>query len=396
MTQTAVFLPGAGTMVPTIDMTATVQTATAAANTQATATSAAATAAAQGDSDGDGLSNAQEGLIGTDPNNPDTDADQLTDGQEVLIYVTDPLNRDTDMDSFSDGQEVLVLGSDPLNPFDPVNPGPMPTRPMPPGPMPTKPMPPGPMPTQPGPPTRTPGPPPVTLTFTPLPTFTVTPSVTPPPPNTPVPTPTNTPVPPTFTPTVTYTPEPPPTSVTLVCGPAPVIDGIFNPSNWPAVPFAQFSAASNPARRVEIYAVKNGGNLYFAYLMNDPVADPSDQLRVQFDTLGNQGDPDAPDRLLMVNRDGAWEVWAGIGSNSDIQLWDSTYSSGNWTVASSDSGSQWIAEIQINTAAEMPGLADPFGMMSQVNFVTALATWPTGADGNNASTWQAVGNPSCP
>ncbi len=299
-----------------------------------------------------------------------------------------------------------MLGSDPLNPFDPVNPGPMPTKPMPPGPMPTKPMPPGPMPTMPGPPTRTPsppgpptrtpGPPPATLTFTPLPTFTVPPSETPPPPSTP--TPTFTAVPPTMTsaPTVTYTPEPPPGSAALVCAPAPVIDGIFNPSEWPAAPFAQFSAASNPARRVEVYAVKNGASLYFAYLMNDPVADPSDQLRVQFDTLGNQGDPDASDRLLIVNRDGAWEVWAGIGSNSDIQLWDSTYSSSSWTVANSESGSQWVAEFQVNAAAGLPGLADPFGMMSQVNFVTALATWPAGADGNNASTWQPVGNPSCP
>jgi len=194
---------------------------------------------------------------------------------------------------------------------------------------------------------------------------------------------------------VTYTPEPP-GGVAIACAPPPIIDGIFDPSTWPAAPFAQFSATSNPARRVEVYFVKNGGNLYLAYLMNDPVADPTEQLRVMFDTLGNQGDPDASDRFLIANRDGTWEVWAGIGSNSDIQQWDSTYTSGNWTVATGDSGSQWVAEIQIDAAVEMPGLTDPFGMMSQVNFVTALATWPSGADGNNASTWQAVGNPSCP
>jgi len=153
---------------------------------------------------------------------------------------------------------------------------------------------------------------------------------------------------------------------------------------------------TNPARRVEVYFVKNAGNLYLVYLMNDPVNDSTDELRISFDTLGNQGDPDAVDRFFRVNRDGTWEVWAGIGSNSDLQRWDSTYSSGNWTVAISDSGSQWAAEIQINASAEMPGLSDPFGMMSQVQFSPALATWPSGADGNNASTWQSVNNPTCP
>jgi hypothetical protein len=129
--------------------------------------------------------------------------------------------------------------------------------------------------------------------------------------------------------------------------------------------------------------------------MNDPVDDPTDQLRVFFDTLGDRGDPDATDRLLRVNRVGTWEVWSGIGSNSDSQYWDSTYSSGNWTVEVSDSGSQWVVEIEINGAAEMPALANPFGVMSQVQFSPALATLPIGADGNNADTWQLVNNPDC-
>ena len=129
--------------------------------------------------------------------------------------------------------------------------------------------------------------------------------------------------------------------------------------------------------------------------MNDPVDESTDQLRVFFDTLGNQGDPDAADRMLRVNRDGTWEVWSGIGSNSDFQLWDSTYSSSNWTVEVSDSGSQWVVEMEIDGAAEIPGLANPFGMMSQVGFSSALATWPIDADGNNADTWQLVNNPDC-
>jgi len=425
LTQTAVVLPETQTVIAALDMTATVQTATAAAVSQATATSAAATAAAQGDSDGDGLSNAQEGLIGTDPFNPDTDADQLSDGQEVLIYATEPLRVDTDMDSFGDGNEVLIIGSDPLDPFDPVGPmppSPKPPTPKPPGPPtktpempgpPTKtPGPPGPptkTPGPPGPPTRTPGPPgpptitsgppTITSTFTPTPSITWTPSVTPMPPETPMPTETPTPSETptaslTPSPTTTYTPEPPP-GTSIICYPAPVIDGLFQPSTWPAAPFAQFSALTNPSRQVEFYFVKNSGSLYLAFLISDPVNDPTDQLRVFFDTLDDQGDPDASDRVILINRDGTSEVWAGIGSNSDSELWDSTYSSTNWTVAVSDSGSQWVVEMEVDATAEMPGLTNPFGMMSQVQFTGDLATWPTGADGNNASTWQAVDNPNC-
>jgi hypothetical protein len=170
---------------------------------------------------------------------------------------------------------------------------------------------------------------------------------------------------------------------------------VFQPSTWPETSFTQFFAPTNPSRQVQVYFVKNSGNYYLAFLMNDPVDDPTDQLRVSFDTLGDQGDPDAADRLLHVNRNGTWEVWSGIGSNSDSQLWDSTYSSSNWTVEASDSGSQWVVEIEIDGAAEMPALVNPFGMMSQVQFTPALATWPVDADGNNAGTWQLVNNPDC-
>jgi hypothetical protein len=390
MTQTAVFIPGTETITGPVDLTATAQTATAAADLQATATSAAGTADAQGDSDGDGLSNAQEGVIGTDPFNSDTDGDGLSDGQEVLIYGTNPLNIDTDMDGFGDGQEVLVLLSDPLNPNDPVNQ--MPPGPKPPGP--PTPIPPKP----PGPPTRTPGPPPMppSPTFTPLPpppTATFTPL--PPPP-----TATFTPLPPpptatwTPSPTPTYTPEPGP-GPEIVCAPPATIDGFFNPSSWPSTPFVQFTGQTNPARRVEIYFVKNSGNIYLAFLMNDPVGDSSDEMRVMFDANGNGGDPDAADRFVRVNRNGDWEVWAGIGSNSDSQAWDSTYPGTNWNVASSDGGSQWTVEMSVNSTTEMPGLANPFRMMSQVQFTTDLAIWPSGADGNNASNWQTVINPAC-
>ena len=58
------------------------------------------------DSDGDSLTDLREKDIGTDPHNWDTDADGLSDHEEVTIWKTDSLNPDTDGDGFVDGQEV--------------------------------------------------------------------------------------------------------------------------------------------------------------------------------------------------------------------------------------------------------------------------------------------------
>jgi hypothetical protein len=58
------------------------------------------------DNDQDGLTNEQEEELGTDPNNPDTDGDGLTDGEEVEDYDCDPLLVDTDGDDLDDGDEI--------------------------------------------------------------------------------------------------------------------------------------------------------------------------------------------------------------------------------------------------------------------------------------------------
>jgi len=58
------------------------------------------------DPDHDGLTNLQEFQNGTDPHNPDTDGDGLTDGQEVLMYHTSPVLFSTDGTGISDGIEV--------------------------------------------------------------------------------------------------------------------------------------------------------------------------------------------------------------------------------------------------------------------------------------------------
>jgi len=66
------------------------------------------------DSDGDRLSDLREGELGTDPYNPDTDGDKLSDGEEVLDYHTRPLEPDTDWDGLKDGEEVHQYETDPL------------------------------------------------------------------------------------------------------------------------------------------------------------------------------------------------------------------------------------------------------------------------------------------
>lgn len=70
----------------------------------------------QEDTDGDGLTNKDEVGIGTDPQNPDTDRDELLDGDEVKNRKTNPLAADTDGDGLSDGEEVIRRGTNPLNP----------------------------------------------------------------------------------------------------------------------------------------------------------------------------------------------------------------------------------------------------------------------------------------
>jgi pseudolysin len=57
------------------------------------------------DADGDGLNNVGEYENGTDPNNADTDADSLSDGDEVNVIGSNPLNADTDGDELPDDWE---------------------------------------------------------------------------------------------------------------------------------------------------------------------------------------------------------------------------------------------------------------------------------------------------
>jgi hypothetical protein len=71
--------------------------------------------AAPGDSDGDGLEDAIEIELGTDPADPDTDDDDLTDGDEYYVHQTGTRNPDTDGDGVVDGVEA-ANGTDPNDP----------------------------------------------------------------------------------------------------------------------------------------------------------------------------------------------------------------------------------------------------------------------------------------
>ena len=152
---------------------------------------------------------------------------------------------------------------------------------------------------------------------------------------------------------------------------------------------------------MQLYLSRDSGSYYLAYLINDPAVDPSDTVRTGFDNDASGYDrdsggydPDVADRFFIVNRDGTSEVWAGIGSNTDSLTWDSGYAGGSWTAAVGESAAQWVVEMQI-PASEID-LTATFGMMSQAQSTSDVATWPGVAFSNDPSTWQPVSNSRCP
>lgn len=68
------------------------------------------------DTDGDGLGDLLDVKLLTDPLDPDTDDDLVSDGDEYYIYHTMPWVNDTDNDGLSDGEELYFFYSNPLAP----------------------------------------------------------------------------------------------------------------------------------------------------------------------------------------------------------------------------------------------------------------------------------------
>lgn len=411
-----------GTVTPAIPAAGLTETAVSASQTIAAATQMAATAAVQGDADGDGLSNAQEVILRTDPNNPDSDGDTLRDGDELNIYGSDPTKRDTDGDLLTDDYEVNISRTSPSKPDtdgDGVPDGaevalgtnPLATPVVSPTPSITATPAPGITPSPTGSPTAT-VPPSLTPTPTASPLPSITPSVTATPSATstsapsatatqtatPQPTATSTATAsPTASPTITLTPTntPLPNPVLTCATVPPTIDGVFQINEWTPAPLIQFQPADNPANLVQVYILRDASRLYMAFLMNDATADNSDSLRVVFDTTNNGLDPDTADRFFQIGRDNTLVVQAGIGSNSDGQLWNSDYTSTNWSAFLSQSAGQWVVEMQIDVSAEMGSLTNPFGAMFQVLSTQSVATWPPAGNLNQPDSWQDVTDAVC-
>ena len=70
---------------------------------------------AANDDDSDGLSNGEEEVYGTDPDDPDSDNDLLPDGYEVNTVESDPLLQDSDGDGLNDTVEWNITSTDPNN-----------------------------------------------------------------------------------------------------------------------------------------------------------------------------------------------------------------------------------------------------------------------------------------
>jgi len=81
---------------------------------QATPASVATPVLEAMDSDEDGLTDAQETALGTDPLLLDSDADGVSDRDEIDFYGTDALDPDTDDDELDDADELLTYGTNPL------------------------------------------------------------------------------------------------------------------------------------------------------------------------------------------------------------------------------------------------------------------------------------------
>jgi hypothetical protein len=76
-----------------------------------------------GDLDGDGLTNLDEYRYGSDPTNPDTSGDGISDGDAVHVYGISPLG-DTGTDTSGDGltdYRALFLGLDPMIDYTDAN-----------------------------------------------------------------------------------------------------------------------------------------------------------------------------------------------------------------------------------------------------------------------------------
>lgn len=402
--------------------------AVALAQTVTAATATAAASSTGGDPDGDGLSNSTEQLpgINTDPSNPDTDADGLTDGEEVNQYGTQPRLADTDGDGLSDGAEVRQYGSNPKNPDTDgdgildgteVSQGTNPVA----GLTPTVNIPtftPAATSTA-TPQGATPTLPATVVSATPLtsptvassPTAGATPTLSTPTATASVTTAAASPTPsatatasatPTISPTPSATatatlPPTPANDFALVCVTTPpTLDGVLTSGEWPNA-LTAFQSATDASRVVNVYMSRDAQFLYMGFLISHSPGGRTntDSLRVYLDTTNNGGDPDTADRFFQVLADGTPTIRAGRGTNNDQQIWD-VYESTNWQASANMlNDSQWVVELKIDASAELGALANPFGVLVQAAYTGEIVSWPPQGSSNSSDSWEDVLNISC-
>jgi serine/threonine protein kinase len=384
---------------------ADLQTIIAATATIDAATRMAITPTPGADLDDDGLSDAQEDLLGTAPDNPDSDGDGLLDGPEVLEHGCNPLQRDTDGDFLNDWDEVNIYNTD-CNDPDTDNDGlsdglevtqgtdPLVPQQATPTPSLTPTATTEAAPTATASPAASPSPTVTTPTATNAPTATPTNTLVPP-----TPTPTNTTAPPTPTasvttaPTATFTPTVMPPPVMACVAVAPEVDGNLTDETWAGGPAVTIP---DPQRALRAFLNKGPEALYFAFLLEDSTANQEDAVRLYIDANRNQGDPDTADRLIEVRRDGTLTVFNGIGNNTDGQNWEPLTTEAVTARVGAPTLNQWVAEMAVDTTEELQALANPYGAMVEIFLGETTATWPEDADPADAGTWSPVENPACP
>ena len=208
---------------------------------------------------------------------------------------------------------------------------------------------------------------------------------------TPTTAPTLTPVAPDA-PTLTATPNP-----ALACfAIPPTIDGDLDDGIWAVGPTFTFDSPTAPGRPVTVYAAQDDDTVYFAFAISDAEEDPADALRLYLDPNFNLGDPDEADRYFIFERDGEVTGFAGMGNNTDFQLWQPGTTEGVTAAVGEPSANQWVIEAALDSSAVGP-LQNPFGLMLAVAYDNnEVVLWPDEAAVDNLATWIPVDNPPCP
>ncbi len=359
------------------------------------------------DSDKDGLRDGQEAFeLGTNPLIQDTDKDGLLDGEEVINYNTNPLSADTDGDGFSDRDEVLAQ-TDPRTPATAtptVGPTLQPTE------IPTETLTPVVAETE---VVETETPvvivvtatnTPIIVTATPTPTITATATLVPVETATETLIPTETAIAPTETLTPTAEVLPTATEATviqptllLVCSSEFIPDGLIG-SEWTNSLLGSNISQPTGTNTLEYLMHRDADNVYIGFRLSAPAVPAASKITILLDN-GSGGDPDPGDLKINVSRDGTFILEGGVGSNADdlgfAQITDPTLLEQVVFKPNDPAAADWVAEIKIptNLASALKLTQIKFAVNGQ--FGDQFVQFPAGADINLNDSLASVGYPAC-